>query len=62
MKKTYVFPRAEKMAFDYSDTVVASSFKPCTLEAVMADSGIYIIDGKCTQTDTGRRMWVGDQA
>ena len=28
MKKSYESPKAEKMVFDYSETVVADSYKP----------------------------------
>ena len=30
MKKTYESPKAEKMVFDYSDTVVASNNQSCS--------------------------------
>ena len=61
MKKTYEFPKAEKMVFDYSDAVVASGTQ-CKLEAVMTDSGALIVDGICTSQWTGIKRWVGDQA
>ena len=62
MKKAYEFPKAEKMAFDYSDVVVASSIKQCTLVCETTDSGSAIIDGYCTLYPTGKTFWSGDQA
>lgn len=38
MKKTYESPKAEKMKFDYSDAVVASSIIKCGNETTYKDS------------------------
>lgn len=62
MKKAYEFPKAEKMAFDYSDTVVASGPKQCTLVEEVTDSGASIIGNHCGTTYTGVFHWSGDQA
>ncbi len=62
MKKAYEFPKAEKMAFDYSDAVVASTVKQCTLVEEVTDSGASIIGGHCGTRYTGIFHWSGDQA
>lgn len=47
MKKTYESPKVEKVAFDYSDVVVASGTDKC-IEILY--QSVEISGGKCTQT------------
>ena len=47
MKKEYEFPKAEKMTFEYSDVVVASSSQ-CKTQHTVGDIG-----GGCSSVDYG---------
>lgn len=47
MKKTYESPKVEKVAFDYSDVVVASGTEKCIEKLFQS---VEVSGGNCTQT------------
>ncbi len=56
MKKTYETPKVEKMAFNYSETVVAST-NNCHNVTVVS----YAVVDHCNQ-DENSYQWVGDKS
>ncbi len=56
MKKAYEFPKAEKMTFDYSDVVVASS-TGCTEENVYTLEAREMDAERCHSFFTGQTVW-----